>query len=90
MPILRRVLPGFACGVLCGILLAGGFCSISIGLAVGAVLGMAYALALPRPIGDHGAAADLARIPRADALRHRARADVVADGAGHHGHNHGG
>ena len=60
MPILRRALPGFACGVLCGILLAGGFGSISLGLAVGAVLGTAYALALPRPTGDPGAAADRA------------------------------
>jgi NADH dehydrogenase len=60
VPMLRRVLPGFTCGVLCGILLARGFGSISIGLAVGAVLGTAYALALPRPTGDAGAAADRA------------------------------
>ncbi len=60
MPILRRALPGFTCGVLCGILLARGFGSISIGLAVGAVLGTAYALALPRPTRDAGAAADRA------------------------------
>jgi NADH dehydrogenase len=53
-------LPGFTCGVLCGIVLAGGFGSISIGLAVGAVLGTAYALALPRPTRDAGAAADRA------------------------------
>ncbi len=60
MPILRRVLPGFICGVLCGIVLAGGFGSISVGLAVGAVLGTAYAVALPRPIRDAGVAADRA------------------------------
>ncbi len=60
MPILRRALPGFTCGVLCGILLVGGFGSISLGLAVGAVLGTAYALALPRPTRDAGAAADRA------------------------------
>ncbi len=60
MPILRRALPGFTCGVLCGILLAGGFGSISIGLAVGGVLGTAYALAFPRPTRDAGAAADRA------------------------------
>jgi len=60
VPILRRALPGFTCGVLCGILLARGFGSISIGLAVGAVLGTAYALALPRPTRDAGAAADRA------------------------------
>ena len=60
MPILRRALPGFACGVLCGILLVGGFGNISLGLAVGAVLGTAYALALPRPTRDAGAAADRA------------------------------
>jgi NADH:ubiquinone reductase (H+-translocating) len=60
VPILRRALPGFTCGLLCGILLAGGFGSISIGLVVGAVLGTAYALALPRPTRDAGAAADRA------------------------------
>jgi NADH dehydrogenase len=60
VPILRRALPGFTCGVLCGIVLAGGFGSISIGLAVGAVLGTAYALALPRPTCGAGAAADRA------------------------------
>jgi NADH:ubiquinone reductase (H+-translocating) len=58
--ILRRALPGFTCGLLCGILLAGGFSSISFGLAVGAVLGTAYALALPRPTRDAGAAVDRA------------------------------
>src|SRR4029077_17505830 len=57
---LRRALPGFACGLLCGILLVGGFGSISLGLAVGAVLGTVYALALPRPTRDAGAAADRA------------------------------
>jgi NADH dehydrogenase len=60
VPILRRALPGFTCGLLCGILLAGGFGSISLGLAVGAVLGTAYALALPLPTSDAGAAADRA------------------------------
>ena len=60
MPILRRALPGFTCGLLCGILLAGGFGNISLGLAVGAVLGTAYALALPLPTRDAGAAADRA------------------------------
>ncbi len=59
MPILRRALPGFTCGVLCGTLLAGGS-GISLGLAIGAVLGTAYALALPRLTGDAGAAADRA------------------------------
>jgi NADH dehydrogenase len=53
-------LPGFTCGLLCGILLAGGFGSISLGLVVGAVLGTAYAFALPRPTRDAGAAADRA------------------------------
>src|SRR5437667_759388 len=56
---LRRALPGFTCGVLCGTLLAGGS-GISLGLAIGAVLGTAYALALPRLTGDAGAAADRA------------------------------
>ena len=60
MPILRRALPGFTCGLLCGILLAGGFGSISLSLAVGAVLGTAYALALPRSTREGGAAADRA------------------------------
>jgi NADH dehydrogenase len=40
--------------------LARGFGNISIGLAVGAVLGTIYALALPRPTRDAGAAADRA------------------------------
>jgi NADH:ubiquinone reductase (H+-translocating) len=60
VPILRRALPGFTCGLLCGILLVGGFGNISIGLAVGAALGTAYALALPLPTRDAGAAADRA------------------------------
>jgi len=58
--ILRRALPGFTCGLLCGIFLARGFGSISIGLALGAALGTVYALALPRPTRDAGAAADRA------------------------------
>jgi NADH dehydrogenase len=41
-------------------LLVGGFGNISLGLAVGAVLGTAYALALPLPTHDTGAAADRA------------------------------
>ncbi len=60
MLLLRRALPGFGCGSLCGILLAGAFGKVSLGLAVGAVLGTLYALALPRPIGGSGAAADRA------------------------------
>jgi len=40
--------------------LARGFGNISIGLAVGAALGTVYALALPRPTRDAGAAADRA------------------------------
>jgi len=60
VPILRRALPGFTCGLLCGILLVGGFGNISLGLVVGAVLGTAYALALPLPTRDAGAAADRA------------------------------
>jgi NADH dehydrogenase len=60
VPILRRALPGFTCGLLCGILLVDGFGNISLGLAVGAVLGTAYALALPLSTRDAGAAADRA------------------------------
>jgi len=60
VPILRRAGPGFTCGLLCGILLADGFGSISLGLAVGAVLGTAYALALPRSAREGGAAVDRA------------------------------
>lgn len=60
MLLLRRAVPGFGCGLLCGILLAGAFGKVSLGLAVGAVLGALYSLALPRPIGGSGAAADRA------------------------------
>lgn len=60
MPVLRRALPGFGCGLLCGSLLAGGFGSVSLGLAVGAVLGTVYALVLPCPPDGDGAAADRA------------------------------
>jgi len=60
VPILRRALPGFTSGLLCGIFLVRGFGDISLGLAVGAVLGTAYALALPLPTRDVGAAADRA------------------------------
>ena len=58
--ILRRALLGFTCGLICGIFLARAFGNISIGLTVGAVLGTVYALALPRPTRDAGAAADRA------------------------------
>ncbi len=58
--LLRRALPGFGCGLLCGSLLAGGFGNLSLGLVTGAILGTFYALALPRPIGGDGAAADRA------------------------------
>jgi NADH dehydrogenase len=57
---LRRALPGFVCGLVCGTLLAGGLGDLSLGLLIGTVLGTAYALALPRPIGGEGAAADRA------------------------------
>ncbi len=57
--ILRRALPGFLCGLLGGILLAGALGSVALGLAVGAFLGTAYALALPRA-RPAGAAADRA------------------------------
>jgi NADH dehydrogenase len=60
MVILRRALPGLICGLLCGILLAHGFDSVSLGLAAGALLGTVYALGLPRLIGGYGAAADRA------------------------------
>jgi hypothetical protein len=60
VPILRSASLGFICGLLCGIFLARGFGNISIGLAVGAVLGTVYALALPRPTPDAGMAADRA------------------------------
>jgi NADH:ubiquinone reductase (H+-translocating) len=68
VPILRRALPGFTCGLFCGIFLVGGFGNISLGLAVGAVLGTAYALALPLPTRDAGAAADHAMTAAAFAL----------------------
>ena len=57
---LRRALPGFACGLVGGSLLAHGFGSVSLGLAAGAVLGTVYALALPRRVGGYGVAADRA------------------------------
>jgi NADH dehydrogenase len=56
----RRGLPGVVCGLVCGTLLAGGFGNLSLGLLIGATLGAAYALALPRPIGGEGSAADRA------------------------------
>ncbi|HZE57862.1 MAG TPA: NAD(P)/FAD-dependent oxidoreductase [Chthoniobacterales bacterium] len=55
-----RGLPGLVCGLVCGTLLGGGFGNVSLGFAVGGVLGLAYALALPRPLGGNGAAADRA------------------------------
>ncbi len=60
MLFLRRALTGSACGFLCGMLLASALGNLSLGVAVGAVLGTAYALALPRLIGADGAAADRA------------------------------
>jgi NADH dehydrogenase len=57
---LRRGLPGLVCGLFGGTLLVGGFGNLSLGLAVGAILGTAYAFALPHPIGRDGAAADRA------------------------------
>ncbi len=60
MAALRRALPGLLCGLVCGILLAGGLGSVSLGLTVGAILGAAYALALPRALGVEGASADRA------------------------------
>ena len=58
--LLRRGLPGLVCGLVCGTLLAGGFGNLLLGLAVGAILGIAYAFALPRPLGRNGAVADRA------------------------------
>lgn len=58
--LLRRALPGLVCGLLCGILLAGGFQNLLLGLGVGATLGVLYAVGLPRPIGGNGATADRA------------------------------
>jgi NADH dehydrogenase len=62
MFILRRALPGLVCGLLCGIVLEGALGSSAMGLAVGAVLGTAYALVLPRPqqTCDDGVSADRA------------------------------
>src|SRR4029077_2858964 len=57
---LRRGLPGFVCGLFGGTLLVGGFGNLSLGLAVGAILGTAYTFALPHSIGREGAAADRA------------------------------
>ena len=57
---LRRGLPGLVCGLFGGTLLVGGFGNLSLGLAVGAILGTAYTFALPHPIGRDGAAADRA------------------------------
>jgi NADH:quinone reductase (non-electrogenic) len=57
---LRRGLPGLVCGLLAGTLLVDGFGKLSLGLAVGAILGTAYTFALPHPIGRDGAAADRA------------------------------
>jgi len=58
--LLRRGLPGLVCGLVCGTLLAGGFGNLLLGLAVGAILGIVYAFALPRPLGRNGAVADRA------------------------------
>ena len=60
MLFLRRGLPGSVCGLFGGTLLVGGFGNLSLGLAVGAILGTAYTFALPHPIGRDGAAADRA------------------------------
>ena len=60
MLFLRRGLPGLVCGLFGGTLLVGGFGNLSLGLAVGAILGTAYTFALPHPIGRDGAAADRA------------------------------
>lgn len=57
---LRRGLVGFACGLASGVLLDGAFGSLSLGLAVAAILGGIYALALPRVKSGPGAAADRA------------------------------
>jgi NADH dehydrogenase len=57
---LRRGFPGLVCGLFGGTLLVGGFGNLSLGLAVGAILGTAYTFALPHPIGRDGAAADRA------------------------------
>ncbi len=60
MLFLRRGLPGLVCGLFGGTLLVGGFGNLSLGLAVGAILGTVYTFALPHPIGRDGAAADRA------------------------------
>jgi len=60
MLLVRRALPGFLCGVLCGTLLTPAVGNHSLGLALGAILGTLYAMALPRPIGGDGATADRA------------------------------
>lgn len=57
---LRRAVPGFFCGSLAGLLLGDGLSSLSLGAAIGAVLGTLYGLALPRPLGGPGAVADRA------------------------------
>jgi NADH:quinone reductase (non-electrogenic) len=57
---LRRGLPGLVCGLFGGTLLVGGFGNLTLGLAVGAILGTAYTFALPHPIDRDGAAADRA------------------------------
>jgi len=57
---LRRGLSGLVCGLFGGTLLVGGFGNLSLGLAVGAILGTAYTFALPHSIGRDGAAADRA------------------------------
>jgi NADH:ubiquinone reductase (H+-translocating) len=57
---LRRGLAGIACGLAAGTLLAGAFGNALLGIAVGAALGFAYALALPRVTSGPGAAADRA------------------------------
>jgi NADH:ubiquinone reductase (H+-translocating) len=58
--LLRRGLAGIVCGSPAGMLLAGAFGSVLLGIAVGAALGFAYALALPRVTSGPGAAADRA------------------------------
>ena len=60
MLFLRRGLPGLVCGLFGGTLLVDGFGNVSLGLAVGAILGTAYTFGLPHPIGQDGAAADRA------------------------------
>ena len=42
MLFLRRGFPGLVCGLFGGTLLVGGFGNLSLGLAVGAILGTAY------------------------------------------------